>query len=101
MVWPADTDLDEIPQAGSEHAKCNQNMCGRVPDPADPASVQFFATWSGTDADGRPMTSSGKSYQAFHLYQNSAVDAFKDWADSGRKLTKKGQACIKDSSKCD
>lgn len=96
MQWPADTDHDEIPQA--KHTDCNQNMCAQSEGTLSP--IQFFVTWSGTDADGRPMISSGKSYQAFHLYQNSAIDTFKETADAASALKSKGSACIQDAAKC-
>merc|ERR1711865_1075349 len=96
MQWPADTDLDEIPQA--KHTDCNQNMCAQPAGSLAP--IQFLVTWSGTDADGRPMTSSGKSYQSFHVFQNVAIDTITATADSASKLKSKGATCLQDASKC-
>ena len=100
MEWPADTDAEAFPQ--STHVTCNQDMCAHdvTAEGYSLKPVQFFVTWSGTDVGDRPLTSSGKSYQAFHLYANDASDMFKDTAESAGKLKDKGSSCIQDASTC-
>lgn len=97
MLWPLDSSDGEENERRQAQNQCSQNMCAQA-GTQEVEPLQIYITWRGTDVDGRLMSSSGLSYEAFRQF--SAFEAFSAAKDAASGVLERSRRCLA-AKQCD